>query len=311
MDTIKIIFFLIIAIVLTMFFLSNVPNIISRLETMPPKKTTESFIQKPIYTPPATTPIQTPPPTPSPINSTTTYYLPYVSDYEIPNGLKREQLSPYFRKVRISSASAYSTVNYPSKISLNYYLNGGEAINITRWKIRSNKGEIEIPKAVDNYDLSILAVPKDIILQNYGYIDIYSNKSAINQNIRLNKCAGYLENFYDFVPSLTQNCPLIYESRAEIAGLAGYCQSYIYSLGSCKLPDTAIYNSFPGTDEGNACRAYLNTISYGTCLKKHSKDDDFFKNEWWLWVDKIILDQIHDRLRLFDEKELLVDEYIY
>ena len=308
MDTAKIIIFLIVAIVLTLFFISNVPNIITRLETMPTKKPVGTFIQQPVYTP--ITPTPTPTPTQTPITATTTY-LSHISDYEIPNDFKREQLSPYFRKVRISSASAYSTADYPSKISLNYYLSTDETINITDWKIKSNKGEIEIPKAIDNYDLSVLSVPKDIILQNYGYINIHSNKSAVNQNIRLNKCAGYLENFYNFVPSLPQSCPLIYESRSEISGLAGYCQSYIYSIGSCKLPDAAIYNSFPGTEEGNACRNYLNTISYGSCLKKHSKDDDFFKNEWWLWVDKIILDQTHDRLRLFDEKKLLVDEYIY
>lgn len=308
MDTVKIIIFLIVAVVLTMFFISNVPNIISRLQTMPPKKTSQTFIQKPTYQPPTPTPA--PSPTPSPISATTTY-LPHISNYEIPNGFTREQLSPYFRKIRIYSASAYSTANYPSKISLNYNLDKDESVNITNWKIKSNKGEIEIPRAVDNYNLSISAAPKDIILQNYGYINIYSNKSVINQNIRLNKCIGYLENFYNFIPSLSQNCPRIYESRSEIAGLAGYCQSYIYSLGSCKLPDTNIYNSFPGTEEGNTCRNYLNTISYGTCLKKYSKDDDFFKNEWWIWVDKTILDPVHDRLRLFDEKGLLVDEYIY
>lgn len=277
---------------------------------MPTKKPAETFIQMPAYTPPSPTQYPSQSPAATSTQATTTY-LPHVSDYEIPNNFKREQLSPYFRKIRISSASAYSTINYHSKISLNSYLNNNETINITGWKIKSNNGEIEIPKAVDNYDLSILAVPKDIILKNYGYLNIYSNKSAINQNIRLNKCAGYLENFYNFVPPLSQNCPLIYESRSAIAGLAGYCQSYIYSIGSCKLPDTAIYNSFPGTDEGNACRNYLNTISYSTCLKKHSKDEDFFKNEWWIWVAKIILDQTHDRLRLFDEKGLLADEYIY
>ena len=308
MDTAKIIIFLIVAIVLTLFFISNVPNIITKLETMPTKKSVGTFIQQPVYTP--ITPTPTPTPTQTPITATTTY-LSHISDYEIPNDFKREQLSPYFRKVRISSASAYSTADYPSKISLNYYLSTGETLNIANWKIKSNKGEIEIPKAIDNYDLSASSVPKDIILQNYGYINIHSNKSAVNQNIRLNKCSSYLENFHNFVPSLPQSCPLIYESRSEISGLAGYCQSYIYSIGSCKLPDASIYNSFPGTEEGNACRNYLNTISYGSCLKKHSKDDDFFKNEWWLWVNKIILDQTHDRLRLFDGKGLLVDEYIY
>src|SRR3989344_1588569 len=168
MDTAKIIIFLIVSIVLTLFFISNIPNIISNLETMPTKKSAGTFIQQPTYTPPTPTPASTP----APITATTTYLL-HISDYEIPNSFKREQLSPYFRKIRISSASAYSTFNYPSKISLNYYLNSGENLNITGWKIKSNDGEIEIPKAIDNYDLSASYIPKDIILQNYGYINIH------------------------------------------------------------------------------------------------------------------------------------------
>ncbi|MDP3015028.1 MAG: hypothetical protein Q8N28_01275 [bacterium] len=140
-------------------------------------------------------------------------------------------------------------------------------------------------------------------------INIYSNKSPFNRNLRLNKCIGYLEENYDFNSALPQNCPSI--PRSEFAHLSGQCQSYILSLWGCKLPDVSFYNFLPGTDEGNACRQFLNTISHGSCYRKHRYDLDFLSNEWRVWIDYDILDKYHDRLRLLDKNGLLVDEYIY
>lgn len=86
------------------------------------------------------------------------------------------------------------------------------------------------------------------------------------------------------------------------------------SLGSCEIPSADNYNSFPGTDQGNTCRAYLNTISYGNCFNKYRNDGDFLLNEWWLWIDKNtfdIFDLRHDAVRLFDKEGKLVDQYVY
>jgi hypothetical protein len=243
--------------------------------------------------------------------------IPTIPDYLIPSGYSREQLSPYFQKIRISSAYASSFYgSYPSEIRLysslpvrQAGLSKEEKVNITGWRIKSNRGEIIIPQAVNIYEPSGFAPQEDIIISGSSVINIYSGKSPINRNFRLNKCVGYLENTYNFNPALPQNCPSI--PRSEIAYLSGQCQSYILSLWGCKAPDVSFYNSLPGTDEGNACRAFLNTINHNSCFQKHRLDSDFLSNEWRIWINQNILDSQHDRVRLFDKQGLLVDEYIY
>lgn len=235
-----------------------------------------------------------------------------IPDSQISRGFTREQLSPYFKKVRISSVSpswnwqansSYSTIRLSSGLS------GSETINITGWKIKSNRREIIIPQAIGVYSPLVWEAEKDIVLSRGNYVYIYSNKSALGKNLRLNKCIGFLENIYDFIPSLPQNCPSI--SRSEYSNLSGQCQSYIMSLRGCELPKVSFYNSLPGTSEGNACREFLNTISHGSCFKKYRNDTDFLSNEWRIWVNTDILDSQHDRILLYDKTGLLVDEYSY
>lgn len=217
-------------------------------------------------------------------------------------------------KVKISSVSAYSFGNYPSSISLSAWLNEGETINVTGWKVKSNKREFVIPRAVRVYSPFSGPVEEDIVLSKNNYVKIYSKTRFLDRpfekNLQLNKCAGYLKNDYNFNPSLTQDCPSV--PRSEIVQLSGECQTYISSLWGCKLPESSFYNSLPGTDEGNACRQFLNTIGHGTCFKKHQKDPDFLSGEWWVWIDQTdIFNLSHDRVKLFDREGNLVDEYVY
>lgn len=238
---------------------------------------------------------------------------PEIPDYLIPLGFKREELSSYFQKIRISSISPVSQwSSYPASLRIYSYIQKGESINITGWKIKSNRRSFEISKSIDIYRPDGPFDETDIIFLQNSSLIIYGNKSPFNKNLRLNKCAGYLNNLYDFNPDLPRNCPLI--SRESYKNLSGECQSYVMSLGSCEIPSADDYNSFPGTDQGNACRTYLNTISYGNCFNKYRNDEDFLSNEWWLWVDKNtfdIFDYQHDTVGIFDKEGKLVDQYVY
>lgn len=230
--------------------------------------------------------------------------------YSLPSGYIRAEISPFYQKVRISSASPSLFSNYPSQIRLySYFSRTNERIDITGWKIKSNKKEITIPQAVNLYDLSGFSADADIVLNPNSYVDIYSNTSAVNRNLRLNKCSGYLENDFSFLPALPKNCPLI--SRSAISSLSGQCQSYIMSLNSCQIPSISVYNSFPGGDDGNKCRAFLGNLNYNSCVKEHRNDADFYLNDWKVWANQSILDAQHDTIKLFDSAGLLVDQYIY
>jgi hypothetical protein len=253
-------------------------------------------------------------PTPSQTSSVGTAKKNEIPDSRIPSGFTREQISPYFEKVRIVSAAASSARNRPSEIRLYTRLESGDSPpNITGWRLKSNHSEFIIPQAVEIFEPLGANEEKDIILSSNNYVNIYSNKSVVNKNFRLNKCTGYLGNYYDFNPSLPKNCPPVYRSRYEIAHLSGQCQTYLFSLGGCKAVDYSFYNStLLGSDQGNACRAFLNTVAtYGSCFQKYGQDKDFLSSEWRVWVNNDILDSQHDRLNLFDNNGLLVSDYVY
>jgi len=239
-----------------------------------------------------------------------------IPDYLIPYGYTRAQLSSYFQKIRISSAYASYYSDYPSQFQLYAYLPNNEKIDITGWNIKTNHGGFIMPQAVNVYAPSGFYGPspeEDIIISGNANISIYTNKSPIGVNFRLNKCTGYLSNSHTFNPPIFQTCPTV--SRSEVSYLSGQCQSYIFSLGSCQEPSISIYNSFPGNDEGNACRQFLSKINAITCFQKYHGDADFLSNEWRIWINwtglNNILDSQHDTVRLLDKNGLLVDQYIY
>ncbi|MEK7195313.1 MAG: hypothetical protein AAB655_01310 [Patescibacteria group bacterium] len=224
-----------------------------------------------------------------------------INSYDIPKGFTEADLSPYFKKISIGSLSPGSIYSYGT-VSLKTSFSTNEAINVTGWVLRANRGSQIIPRAVDIYDPSGLAPERDIFLRKYDYLYIYSTTSAIGKNLRLNKCVGYLENYNKFTPSLPRSCP--YVNRSEISYLSGKCQDYILSLGGCRLPASS--PPIPATDY-DACRAYLDTINYKGCFDKYRVDADFFSHEYRAWSGSRFLDERHDKVLLLDRDGLLVD----
>lgn len=237
------------------------------------------------------------------------YSTPSAGGTAISNPSKSEA-TPLSQRVSIGSASVFVYPKEYSRITLNSRLKEGETVNITGWKIKSNKNEIIIPQAIEIYDPGGFGKSGDLILKPDNYADLYSLASPFDRNIRLNKCIGYLKKIYNFDPIyLPQNCP--YFSGADIRQLSGQCQDYIQRLPSCEYPDVGFYNLLPGTDEGNTCRAFLQNIGYGGCFRGHQQDKDFLSDNWIVWLDEQIIDPRHDYLRLYDKEGNLVSEYNY
>jgi len=296
---IKIILFFIILIGIAVYFFSQSPEIFQGS----PHEKTLGFSED--YTPPSANYYA-----PSSISSLSG--ISGISDYSIPAGFTRSQLSSYFGKIRISASYAYGYIN-PSEIKISSSLSSTAKVNVTGWRVKTNGGEIVVPQAVNVYEPLSSTQEEDIVLSANNYVIIYLSVNPVNRNFRLNKCTGYLQNDYVFIPSLPQNCPS--PSRSEISYLSGECQSYILSLWGCVVPDKdseSFYVSIGGSRrEEVECRAFLDTISQEGCFRKHRWDSDFLSNEWRVWVRQHILDSQHDRVLLFDNQGLLVDEYTY
>lgn len=218
--------------------------------------------------------------------------------------------TPLSEKVYISFVSFSGYPNEYSRITLYGRLREGETLDITGWRIKSNKREIVIPKAVEIYNPDGSTPATDIILKPNNYVELYSLTSPLSRNLRPNKCMGYLTEIYNsqsfYFP---KNCPSF--PRSEIRYLSGQCQSYIQSLAPCQTPDINFYNTLPGTDEGNACRAFLQNINYGNCFRNHQNDADFLSDFWLVWLNEQILNSQHDYLRLYDKEGNLISEYSY
>lgn len=235
---------------------------------------------------------------------------------EVPQGFTRNALSPHFGAIDISSVSAPSPYGgYPTygQISLRAAGYGGSTtrVNVSGWRIQANRGGYFIPRAVAYYEPSGLAPENDITLGSGEYLYIYSTASPVGKNIRLNKCLGYLQAFRNAEPALPYyTCPALYRSNSEISGFTGACQDYITSLFGCGLP----LDNPPVPQDDYACRDFLQRINYKGCVEKYRADSDFSSSEWWIWSGQgsfSFLDFQHDRVLLFDSRNLLVDEYAY
>ncbi len=228
-----------------------------------------------------------------------------IATSAIPQGFTRNQLSPYFHKIR------FAGISFPGNVTLSGSF--GEdtvAIEVSGWYIKSARGGQFVPQAINVYDPTGLGQETDIYLKPNDVLRMFSSVSAIGKNFRLNKCIGSLENTNHFTPSLPGYCQPLYKDYSEISGFTGKCQDYISSLNSCISPDFSSTN-IPRDDY--ACQSYLqNNFGFKGCFDKYRGDADFLTNEIWAWTgNDRLFDERHDRVLLFDRAGRVVDEYVY
>ncbi len=223
---------------------------------------------------------------------------------DVPAGFTPEELSPNYKKVRISSISPGLGTS-PSRIALQANTSGAEAVSLGGWTFRSNRDSQRIAQAVELYAPYGLLTPQGIVLGQSDFLNIYSAASPIGVNVRTNKCFGYLERHIDFNPRFGVGCPAL--DRTPVPSFTGVCQDYLRSLGSCVEP----LSNPPVPHDDYACRDYLAKINYTSCFEKHRGDTDFLRREWRIWAKTKFMDPKHDRILLLDAQGLLVDLFIY
>lgn len=226
---------------------------------------------------------------------------------DIPLGFTAAGLSPDFGKVEISSLRRPSSSGTGGGFALRAASALDSLLDVTDWKIRANNKEEILIKGGDSYSPPVNLV--QIVLRPRTSAVFYADTNSVIRNIELNKCTGYLNNVFTLDPKLPKNCPTV--NRSEIITFSGDCQDFIRSLSTCEQPTSAEINRFSDADN-LACREFLGNFNYGSCFSEHSKDSNFYSYGWRVWLDeRLPFDSKHDRLLLFDEDGLLVDEYVY
>ncbi|MEK7505565.1 MAG: hypothetical protein AAB597_01575 [Patescibacteria group bacterium] len=122
----------------------------------------------------------------------------------------------------------------------------------------------------------IFVNPSDTIYVNSG-------RSPVGYSFRVNKCSGYFEQFQNFQPSISLQCPRIEDEELPKPpnALSDQCLSYVRGLGTCSVPTS------PDTDRlPQECINFVTERSgYNKCVEKYKNDKDFYKPEWRVFLN--------------------------
>lgn len=218
------------------------------------------------------------------------------------------KLSPYFGQVSISGSGLSLTDPNKEKITLTG--KNTEPISLNGWTVGSLKYHTSfiIPEnAYEIPDQPYYQYQKDLYIYSKAKINIFSGASPMGVNFRLNKCIGYLKNYYKFDPVITNSCPK--PLAGDIKSFSAYCQKTINSsVASCKEPDL---NDILIDAE---CRDYMKeNLSYSKCVENSSAFHDFLTNEWRVYLRRPseIWANEKDSIILRDADGLLVGKFQY
>lgn len=215
----------------------------------------------------------------------------------------RAIVSPYLGKAKIISVALPKYFGQIMKIVLR---NEIDSLNITGWSIESSQKKFAIPMAINAYDPLGFNQPIEITLKSGGYLTILGTTSPLGINFHLNKCFGYLTNFYDFAVEIPKNCPK--PSYSEMQNLSDSCRNFIANLKSCQMPNLNSYDLINDLD----CRNFVaQKLNYQSCLSWRFYDYDFFARDWYVYSGSNFLNTDHDELILRDQEGLFVDGYNY
>jgi len=234
-----------------------------------------------------------------------------VIDYSPAQTTFKINVSPYFGKVKISSARIQSS-SRPSLITLTTSLKKDEQINITNWSLEGKQGKIIIPQGVEKYYHYYNSyINEDIFIERGDRIYLSSDYNPLgrDKNFRLNRCMGYLLDSFDFAIPVPKNCPK--PSREEIAHLSSCCQQFILKLRPCQTPD---YSENIAVRSDQECTKYIDdNLNNLGCFQNHSQDSNFLNSAWHIYLnDKdIVANDCYDTLYLRDQNGLLINTYSY
>ena len=229
----------------------------------------------------------------------------------------RINTSPHAGKVEISKITA-PTSTRNSVISLRTRIAQDETINITGWKLEGQIDNYILPQGIEEF--SRLDLPSlqrtDIILQRGTAVTISTdfNPLANNVNFQPNQCFGYFAADRGFPIRVTRSCPDVRPSREQVSSFAPACQDFILKrLRGCVMPEySQIREIVTDFDCFTYLKAFEDRFEYEYCYQQHSEDKNFTSNAWHIYADgQEFLRPVHDRVFLYDENGLYVDDYLY
>lgn len=170
--------------------------------------------------------------------------------------------------------------------------------------------DIPIGDGVRLYWPGVTNSKEPIFLDPGGKAIVTTGQSPVGYSFRVNKCTGYLEQFQDFNPRLSRDCPYPRDEYLPSGpgGLDDICLDYIERLPKCE-----IVKSIPA-HLSSQCQEYVSTkINYKSCVDTHRDDADFYKNEWRIFLGRSdeMWKEKRETIELLDKSGSLIKSISY
>jgi len=212
----------------------------------------------------------------------------------------------YVGRVEIRSIKKASE-NNPSLIRLIVKPFKGEPINLTGWSIKTRKGTFTIPKGLEIYQKNgssrNIIIGESLTVYLIGDVEPFRTR----KNFRSNRCLGYLSKSDNIYPGVRSYCQA--PKLENLEGFTPYCKDYLIKQRKCEMPNYS--DEFKISTDSKCVSYILEYYTYNGCLKRSSKNDDFLLNYWYIYVNKNIVEPLHDTIYLYDRNNNLVDKYTY
>lgn len=188
----------------------------------------------------------------------------------------------------------------------------GEPVKITGWTLKSavtgnsitlGKGTYLIYSGRVNTEERIFLNPNETAL-------IATGRSPLGTSFKLNICSGYFEQFQDFTPFISKECPYAKNENLP-ANMTDACVDFIEKIPRCETYIKAFPFSFANDP---ACQEYISShIHYNGCIELHKSDANFYKSEWRIFLgrDQELWKEKQETILLLDDTGKLVDSVTY
>ncbi|KND51191.1 MAG: hypothetical protein ABA06_02680 [Parcubacteria bacterium C7867-001] len=224
--------------------------------------------------------------------------------------------SPYRGLVTIdhSTSGPSETDRKKEYVTIRLSSSADTDVNISGWKLESAASNLSATIGHGaktartghiNNDAPIVLTPGDSAI-------IETGSSPIGESFKENICSGYLEEFQDFNPSLSQSCPAPADEFKYYEGndtpRADQCYDYLKTLRRCTL--TTEVPKGASSECRNLVQDYLN---YNGCVSAHQNESKFYGTAWrvFLGKSKELWRSAHETIRLIDQNGKTVDVFAY
>lgn len=186
-------------------------------------------------------------------------------------------------------------------------------MKITGWKLKGKTSlDITIGQGAYYIYSNVDRQPQeDVYLKPGEKAIIITGKSPLGTSFKLNKCAGYFEQFHEFAPELNIECPLLRDEELS-SNLNDACLDYIDRISSCQTVISIPYKYL--SKLSSSCQDFVTqNANYKTCLEKHKDDSDFYLPEWRIYLERSeeLWKKKRETITLYDDKNNIIDSQSY